>query len=179
MKNDTLVILGSARGDGNTRKIVDHLVEQSHWDQIDLLDYQIGPFDYTHANQHDDFIPLIEDILEKDYKTIVFATPVYWYSMSGVMKDFFDRISDLLKIRKDLGRRLRGRAMGLVICSSNAETYPEFHMPFKRSADYLGMAYLGDVHTWVEEDIIPLAVQLASEKFIEGINRKTAIPFSI
>ena len=27
-------------------------------------------------------------------------------------------------------------------------------MPFVESANYLGMAYLGDIHTWVEDDTI-------------------------
>ena len=79
MNKRTLVILGSARGDGNTRTIVDHLLEDTNWEMIDLLDYNIGPFDYTHENRDDDFIPLIEELLEKDYQTLVFATPVYWY----------------------------------------------------------------------------------------------------
>lgn len=99
----------------------DHLLNQTDWDMVDLLDYNIGPFGYTHENQNDNFIPLLEDILQKDYETLVFATPVYWCAMSGILKDFFDRISDLLKIRKDLGRQLRSRSMGLIICSSNDE----------------------------------------------------------
>ena len=38
--------------------------------------------------------PLIP-IIEK-YDTLIFATPVYWYSMSGIMKVFFDRKNDNL-----------------------------------------------------------------------------------
>ncbi|MCP4458779.1 MAG: NAD(P)H-dependent oxidoreductase [Cytophagales bacterium] len=37
------------------------------------------------------------------------ATPVYWYSMSGIMKVFLDRIYDVLTIEKELGRKLHGK----------------------------------------------------------------------
>ena len=35
-----------------------------------------------------------------------------------------------------------------------------FSMPFIESANYLGMTYLGDTHTWVENQIInPIAIE--------------------
>ncbi len=50
----------------------------------------------------------MNDIVDK-YDVLIFATPVYWYSMSGIMKVFFDRITDLLTIKKDIGRKLKGK----------------------------------------------------------------------
>lgn len=151
---DTVIILGSANSDGNTRKIVDTLIELLGCDLIDLNEYTIGYFDYDFKNQHDDFIPLMETITAR-YATLIFATPVYWYSMSAVMKTFFDRISDLLKFRKDLGCQLRGKSVAVLSCSGDNDLAAGFDMPFRESADYLGMLYLGAYHSWVAKGDIP------------------------
>ncbi len=141
-----IIIVGSARNDGDTASLVSQLKKSSGWEVIDLNDYDIGFYDYDHLNKGDDFLPLIKKLINQ-YDTFIFATPVYWYSMSGIMKVFFDRISDLLTIEKPLGRRLRGKHMA-VISSSNGNNLGEsFWLPFKASADYLGMTYIGNLHT--------------------------------
>jgi multimeric flavodoxin WrbA len=164
-----IIIQGSARAEGDTYVVCQYLKEQASFDFIDLLDYQIAPYDYKHQYVDDDYLPLMRHIVE-NYDLIIFATPVYWYSMSGVMKDFFDRITDVLKIEKDTGRKLRGKKMAMLCCSSNDEEYPEFHMPFKRSAEYLGMQYLGDVHTWVEDGQLTTEVKARINHFIGQLN---------
>ena len=150
MENKTLIIQGSSRSQGDTNLVVEHLVANSDFDRIALMDYEIGHFDYEYKNAKDDFIPLFERIVE-NYTTLVFATPVYWYSMSGLMKVFFDRISDLLLYRKDIGRQLRGKNMAMISISNANDLKDGFGMPFEASADYLGMQYLGDTHIWVEQ----------------------------
>lgn len=102
-----VIIFGSSRSFGNTRKVVDDILDSAGIELCDLNNFNISPFDYEHRNQSDDFIPLIEKLLA--YDTCIIATPVYWYNMSTQHKIFFDRFSDLLKIRKDLGRKLRGK----------------------------------------------------------------------
>ena len=143
-----IIIQASARAKGNTNTVIEALNKELKFDTIDLLDYQIGHYDYEHRNQDDDFLPLIRRLLS--YDLIVFATPVYWYSMSSRMKTFLDRITDCLKIEKDLGRQLRGKSMASLSCGSEPDAIPGFFYPFRESADYLGMHYLGDVHTWME-----------------------------
>ena len=89
MKNKTLIIQGSSRGDGDTNMIVNHLnTKVIHLIKIDLVAYRISYFDYDQRNAEDDFILLMEKIISQ-YDTFVFATPVYWYAMSGRMKVFF------------------------------------------------------------------------------------------
>ena len=83
--------------------------------------------------------------LEK-YDTIVFATPVYWYSMSAIMKVFFDRFSDLIKIEKETGRKFRGKSMFVISNSYDEQLDYDFCMPFRLTANYLGINYLGDKH---------------------------------
>ena len=125
MSSRGLIIQGSSRSDGNTHKIVSFLQAKTGFDLIDLTEFNIGPFDYEFKNSNDDFIPLIKKIVAS-YDTLVFATPVYWYAMSGTMKIFFDRISDCLKTEKETGRKLRGKRMAAICCSSDEEEFEGF-----------------------------------------------------
>lgn len=145
MATRKVIIIGSSRGKGNTTRIADEIAQKFGIDIINLSDYDISHYDYESKNINDDFLPLIRRIVE-DYDTLIFATPVYWYSMSGVMKVFFDRFSDLLRIEKDTGRKLRGKQCAVISNSHDHEIEADFYLPFKRMADYLGITYLGDKH---------------------------------
>lgn len=143
-------ILGSSRRNGNTKKVVDQLCKGTNWTIEDLNNYNINYYDYEHHNKSDDYLKLMAKLI-RNYDVFIFATPVYWYSMSGIMKVFFDRITDLLTIEKDLGRQLRGKKMGLLSCSNADDRDPSFTLPFSESAAYLGMDYIGDLHTWIKD----------------------------
>lgn len=147
----TVIILGSSRKDGETAKIVKELSHLAGWDVIDLNDYQFSYYDYEHKNRNDDFLPLIKNLIEK-YDVLVFATPVYWYSMSGIMKVFFDRLSDLLTIEKETGRKLRGKKMAVISSSAGGNLGEHFWLPFTESANYLGMSYITNMHTYEGEN---------------------------
>ncbi len=138
-------ILGSSRSDGDTARVVRKLKELSGCSIIDLNKYSISYYDYRHLNKTDDFIPLIRTIVN-EYTTIIFATPVYWYTMSGIMKVFFDRFTDILTIEKELGRALRGKKVGVISCSINSNIDEVFWHPFVKTAGYLGMNYIGNIH---------------------------------
>ncbi len=165
-----IIIQGSSRSEGDTSKIVDLLRKQTGFDIVDLNRKKIKHFDYNFNNRDDDFTDLFKNIVT-NYKIIVFVTPIYWYSMSGLMKVFFDRISDFLKLDKDYGRKLRGMKMASVSSSNDNRFYEGFEMPFKNSADYLGMEYKGHLHAWILNDTIPEEVknkinEFASNKLI-------------
>lgn len=162
-----IIIQGSSRSDGNTSKIVSLLRKELAFDLVDLNEKNIGHFDYNFNNQDDDFNQIMRDLAE-NYDLIVFATPVYWYAMSGLMKVFFDRISDCLKIDKPTGRKLRGKSMASISCGSDDHLPEGYEVPFRESAHYLGMQWLGHLHTWVEDDKNP----------VEGI-RQRVIDFAV
>ncbi len=145
--NKKVIIVGSSRKNGNTTMIVDTIAQQYDVDVINLGDYNFSYYDYESKNKNDDFLPLMKRIIEK-YETLIFATPIYWYSMSGVMKVFFDRFSDLIRIEKDWGRRLRGKEFGVISNSHDFEKDLDynFYLPFQKSAEYLGMSYVGQKH---------------------------------
>ena len=141
-----VVIVGSSRKDGDTANLTKQLIEKSNWDLIDLNDFGFSYFDYKHENRNDDYLTLIRKIVEK-YDTLIFATPVYWYSMSGIMKVFFDRLTDLVTIEKELGRKLRGKRMAVITSSTGENLGEHFWLPFSESAKYLGMEYIANTHT--------------------------------
>ena len=165
----TIIIQGSSRSNGNTSKIINHIALKNKYDIIDLSVKNIGHFNYDFKNKNDDFLPLIKEVIET-YDTIIFATPVYWYTMSGILKVFFDRFSDLLHFKKELGRKLRGKNMAMISCGSGPELKETFAIPFIESANYLGMQYLGDVHTWINDDTISDEVLKKINAFVLKIN---------
>lgn len=170
-----IIIQGSSRSKGNTGKIVEILREGLKCDLIDLSVHTISHYSYEHKNRHDDFLMLMRRIVE--YDLIIFVTPVYWYSMSGIMKAFFDRITDCLKIEKETGRKLRGKFMAAVSCGSDDEETEGFFVPFRKSADYLGMTYLGNIHTWIETDLPPETVLNRISEFAAHLENKIpAVP---
>lgn len=164
-----VLIQGSSAARGNSYRIGQQLKAALQADYVDLLDYNFSGFDYAHANRGDDFLPLMRRLIEQ-YDCLVFITPVYWYSMSGLMKHFFDRISDLLKIEKPLGRQLRGMQMASVSVSGDATEYPSVQLPFELSADYLGMQYLGHLHSWVAGESVPEIVLAKLPTFVQKLN---------
>ncbi|GGA76676.1 hypothetical protein GCM10008015_16620 [Flavobacterium palustre] len=160
-----VIIVGSSRNDGDTANLTNQLIEKSNWNLLILNDYEFSYFDYKHENKNDDYINLMKKIVEK-YETLIFVTPVYWYSMSGIMKVFFDRFTDLLTIEKELGRKLRGKKMAVLSCSIGENLGEYFWLPFSETAKYLGMEYIGNLHTITGEEN-----ELKITEFIELIEK--------
>ena len=147
----TIIISASSRKNGDTAIIANKLATSADSKIIHLVDYSISHYDYEHKNSSDDFIPLMQKLIN-NYDTFVFITPVYWYSMSGILKVFFDRITDLLTIEKEMGRQLRKKNMVVITSSIGNNLGDDFWIPFTKSANYLGITYLGNIHTIVGED---------------------------
>lgn len=140
------IVLGSARHDGEAAQLARQLATLSGFDLFDLCDYTIGPYDYEHHNRDDDFLPLMRKLLA-NYDGLLFVTPVYWYAMSGTLKTFFDRLTDLLTIEKDLGQQLPGKYMAAISISYGTHLGEQFWLPFQYTADFLELHYKGDLHT--------------------------------
>jgi multimeric flavodoxin WrbA len=145
-----LVIFGSSRENGNTMGILQSVMSNRKPEIVDVRKLDITPYDYDHGNQGDAFLEIVEKMIAAD--TIVFATPVYWYSMSAYLKIFFDRLSDLIVIRKDLGRALKGKRV-FVISTGTEEELPEgFEVPFARTSNYFDMEYCGCFYYYVRKE---------------------------
>ena len=142
--------MGSSNSLGDTYGVCKSIVDKNGFKFQDLNELVIMPYDYEHENKDDDFLGFMRHVL-KSYDTIILATPVYWYSMSGIMKNFIDRFTDLLTIEKELGRQLRGKSLMALSVSNSDDCPKEYPMPFEKSAEYLGMKWLGYAHFPVSE----------------------------
>lgn len=169
MKKKVLIIVGSARKEGNTKLIANFILNKiPNAEMMDLNDYNFSGYDYDHKNIDDDFLGMAEHMLT--FEKIVLCTPVYWYAMSSILKRFLDRWSDLVTIRKEKGRGMAGKYLMAVCCSSDHEKHDGFFMPFEKTAGYLDMIYGGHVHTWIEEGIISDTLKPQLLEFCEKIN---------
>jgi multimeric flavodoxin WrbA len=136
----TAIILGSARKDSHTRTLLRNVFSDIPHDLIDLLDHEISPFDYVgDYPDKDEFSAVIDRILQVEH--IVFATPVYWYAMSGIMKNFLDRFTDLTAKRQEQGRSFKGKNLFLFSVGADPEPPAGFEVPFRETAGYFGMNY--------------------------------------
>lgn len=140
-----LVILGSARRHSDTRKFAEFTFARKPHSLIDLCDYIIEEYDYeAEYSEADQFNEVMELILQ--HEIVVFATPVYWYAMSGKLKNLFDRFTDSITVEKDKGRQLRGKKIAMIAIGNDLELPKGFETPFSRTAEYLGMEYIDGVY---------------------------------
>lgn len=96
-----VIISSSPRRGGNSDVLCDRFLqgalESGHSaEKIFLKDYHIGYcigcgycFDHHICSRKDDMAPILDKLVHAD--VIVFATPVYFYSMDAQMKTFIDR----------------------------------------------------------------------------------------
>jgi len=138
----TLVILGSNREDSQTLQAVQTLIisHEADCEMVDLSKLEIEHYSY-HQTHQDDFFEIATRMQQAEH--LVFATPVYWYSMSGRMKVFFDRLSDLISTHKPIGRSFAGKSVSVIATGADASLPPGFEIPFQMTAEYFGMTYLG------------------------------------
>ncbi len=142
---NTLVIIGSSRRSSDTKKFAQSVFARKECVFLDLCDYTVEEYNYeANYSSSDQFNEVMSAILQHDI--IVFATPVYWYAMSGKMKDLFDRFTDVITIEKETGRKLRGRKIAMMSVGTDLELPEGFEIPFSRTADYLGMKYIGGAY---------------------------------
>ncbi|MEI2365721.1 MULTISPECIES: flavodoxin family protein [Niallia] len=95
------VIDGGTRSNGNTALLTEKVIDGVPVDNILLREYTILPImDMRHTlegfqKREDDYNSIVDRILPHDI--LIFSTPIYWYSMSGLMKNFIDRWSHSLR----------------------------------------------------------------------------------
>ncbi len=98
------VIYGGSRPNGNAESLTKVAIQGLDVEEVYLKDYFIEPInDKRHAEEgfpevNDDYNFIIDRILPHDI--LIFSTPIYWYSMTGTMKNFIDRWSQTLKDTK-------------------------------------------------------------------------------
>lgn len=141
--NKQIIINGSLRKNGNTTELIQKIYPNQT--SIQLIDFKIELYNYDEIyTEKDEFLDIINQIIEFD--EIVFATPVYWYSMSSLMKIFFDRLTDLIGSQETIGRKLMGKKISVITSSIGNHLDENFFLPFIETANYLHLDYLQGTH---------------------------------
>lgn len=136
-----LAIVGASEGHQNTKKYLLEKFSGKNLEIIDLFDGGLKPYSY-HGIPDDLFLSTIEKLIQSDLT--ILATPVYWYAMSGVMKDFLDRFSNLMSGKhKHLGEALYGKRIKVLSTGHDSSLPLGFEVPFVATAIYFGMDYMG------------------------------------
>ena len=60
--------------------------------------------------------------------------------------------------------------LGLICCSSDEEVIEGFVIPFRETAVYMSMEWMGDVHCWVKNGDLPVQVKEELGKMAMGLN---------
>lgn len=122
------IVYGGTRQNGNTEILTEQAIQGVTADRIYLREYTIRPIeDLRHTKNgfqdiDDDYNSIIDRILQ--YDILVFSTPIYWFSMSGYMKNFIDRWSQTMRDTKypDFKNRLSAKK-AYVIAVGGDEPY--------------------------------------------------------
>jgi len=142
----TLILFSSANKQGNTAKVVSEVSTPIKTEVIDIDLLRITPYNYDNNYPADDFYPLVEKMLLAD--SIVFASPIYWHSVTAPMKALIDRMTELLDVKelKPKARQLEGKRGFVVTSSASPEICPIYHGFFKNVFKYFNIDLAGTLH---------------------------------
>ena len=103
-----LAVLGSPRKDGNTALLLQHVLQglkvsgDHHVVEVSLQQLNIAPCrNCDSCRRRTDRYCVIDDDMQELYRTfiearaVILATPIYWWSISGQLKLFIDRLYGL------------------------------------------------------------------------------------
>lgn len=118
-----LAINGSTRNPSNSGLMIQKLLADVAYTQISLADYQVHEIvdqRHDHRTWHqkpDDYPKLMIKLMAADL--IVVATPIYWYGISGLLKNFIDRWSESLATRRRFKEEIAGKQVILLVVGSD------------------------------------------------------------
>ena len=145
---EPLIITSFSREQSDIKRLIGTVFLDREMTVVDLHTKRISPYRYDETDRSDNFLAIAEEMTKRD--VIVFATPVYWYAMSGPLKQFFDRLTDLITVRKDLGRALKGAKFYLLVCGTDEALPVGFEEPFRLTADYFDASFVKSLYWQVK-----------------------------
>lgn len=149
-----IVITGSPRKKGNTFVMVDAFIKaaEANGHEVVRFDAAMMKIGGCHAcmtcfktgkacSFDDDFNLIAPHILEAD--AIVYAMPVYWYSIPAQIKGVIDRVFSFCVGEKPI----QGKKMGLICCCEehDATVMDGVRLPMERTAALLKWDIVGEV----------------------------------
>lgn len=155
-----LGIMGSARPDGNTNDLLDVALAAAaaagaQVEKIMLTDHRVEHIENCRTcvergrcvHEADDFTSLMAKVYAVD--AILFASPVYWYSIAGRLKVFLDRWS--CEYYRDsyeaFAAKLRPKAMGVITVQEETGVEQARHLigALEKTVGFARATYLGYV----------------------------------
>ena len=103
-----LFMNSSPNKNGNTYRIGEELLKDINHAIMQMSDYKISQYGQVFNDDQ------IKEVLDKTkpYNTLVIGTPVYWYTVSGILKTFIDRLYMLPEAEVLKGKNLYLFAQG-------------------------------------------------------------------
>lgn len=147
-----LAMNGSSRDQGNTEYMLKLLLQDVEATILDIRKYNIQPIvDQRHDPDgfhpvEDDYDTVISQVINHDL--LIFATPLYWYGMSGRMKNFVDRWSQSLRDTRYDFRKIMSEKQALSVIVGGDQVHIKalpLVQQFSLIYDFMGMKNLGYV----------------------------------
>ena len=103
-----LFMNSSPNRDGNTYRIGEELLKDKEHDVLQMADYRISQ--YGQVFDDDEIKEVLKEI--DKYDILVIGSPVYWYTVGGMLKTFIDRLYMLPEAEALRGKKLYLFAQG-------------------------------------------------------------------
>ena len=127
-----LFINASPNKDGATSLIGHNLLKNKDYSILNMGDYEISQYGVVKNNDQ------IKEILNiiNDYDTLVIGSPVYFYTVSGILKTFIDRLYLLPEASVLRGKKVYFFAQGY---SPDEETIKTIHHLINRASSVINV----------------------------------------
>lgn len=113
-----LFMNSSPNRNGNTYRIGEELLKDKAHEVLQMADYRISQ--YGQVFEDDEIKDVFEKIAECD--TLVIGSPVYWYTVSGMLKTFIDRLYMLPEAEALRGKKLYLFAQGSLLSQDTVKS---------------------------------------------------------
>ena len=149
--------VGSPRKGGNTDTLVEQVLagaaDADHQtEKVYLADYALTPIDPVYGeetNWTDPRQDVADQIIDRMVAAdvVVLGTPVYWFSVSGLLKLFIDRWALYQRGDQRLRDLTPGKKLVVVVAMADSDTsYLEAVLaPLRYAAKWLKMQWVGEV----------------------------------
>ena len=133
-----LFVNSSPNREGNTYRIGEELLKDKEHDVLQLADYRISQ--YGQVFEDDEMKEVLKEM--DKYDILVIGSPVYWYTVGGMLKTFIDRLYMLPEAEALRGKKLYLFAQG---SAPNQDTVKSIEFLSNRLSYLMGMELMGVV----------------------------------
>lgn len=133
-----LFVNSSPNREGNTYRIGEELLKDKEHEVLQMADYRISQ--YGQVFEDDEMKEVLKEM--DKYDILVIGSPVYWYTVGGMLKTFIDRLYMLPEAEALRGKKLYLFAQG---SAPNQDTVKSIEFLSNRLSYLMGMELKGVV----------------------------------